>query len=66
MFKMLLHMGAKLLSFDFMYVRESTCVSMAPLLIIGYRPKVVVLRPEDVPSHVRIIPNLLGHSLRVL
>ena len=47
-----------------MYVRESTWVSMASVLIIGYRQKAVVLSLEDILSYVRIIPNLLGHTLK--
>ena len=35
---------------------------MAPLLIIDYGTKAVDLIPEDVLSHVYIIPNLLGHT----
>ena len=48
----------------FVYLQESTWVSMAPMLIIDYGTKVVDLIPEDVPSHVCIIPNLLGHTLK--
>ena len=47
-----------------MSVKESTWVSMAPLLIIDYGTKVVELILEDVLSHVCIIPNLLGHTLK--
>ena len=47
-----------------MYVEESTWVSMVPLLIIDYGTKVVDLILEDVPSHVCIIPNLLGQTLK--